>query len=549
MTPPLSSHLRVPASPRPRVPRSGVVLIIVLVVLIVLALAAYTFCELMVTHRESAQLSGKQMQARALVDSGVESVKIFLVQDRATRQEAGGVFDNPETFQGIVVLADPNPKLRGSFTVLASNLDDMGNLAGVRYGLQDESARLNLNALITAEKQMPDGGRTLLMALPGMTIEIADAIMDWLDADEETREYGAEADYYSGLDPPYGPKNGPFETVEELLLVRGVTPQLLFGLDSNRNGAIDPHEETNAGSLDALAMPTTTPQPASGSTGSLVEEGATNPAAGEVLELGWSAYLTLYSQERNVDSQGNPRVYLNQDDLQLLHDELTERCGAEWANFIVAYRQNGPSTGSEKGASAATVSLDLTKAGNTKFVQILDLIGAKTQVPGADGESPTVLSSPFPLEGLGVFLPKLMDLTTTSQAKVIPGRININQAPRAILMGIPGLTEEIVNAILEKRETAPDGSNPNHNYETWLIAEAVVTLEEFKPLFPFINAGGDVFRAQIVGYYQGGGASSRAEVIFDATTAEPRVLFLRDVSHLGRGYALETLGVEFSETP
>ena len=41
--------------------------------------------------------------------------------------------------------------------------------------------------------------------------------------------------------------------------------------------------------------------------------------------------------------------------------------------------------------------------------------------------------------------------------------------------------------------------------------------------------------------------SARAEVIFDATKAEPRVLFLRDMSHLGRGYALETLGVEFSE--
>ena len=35
------------------------------------------------------------------------------------------------------------------------------------------------------------------------------------------------------------PKNGPLETVEELLLVRGVTPQLLFGADINRNGQLD----------------------------------------------------------------------------------------------------------------------------------------------------------------------------------------------------------------------------------------------------------------------------------------------------------------------
>ena len=79
-------------------------------------------------------------------------------------------------------------------------------------------------------------GRDLLMALPGMTEETADAILDWLDEDEEPREYGAESDYYSSLSPPYAAKNGQLETVEELLLVRGVTPQLLFGADVNRNG-------------------------------------------------------------------------------------------------------------------------------------------------------------------------------------------------------------------------------------------------------------------------------------------------------------------------
>jgi hypothetical protein len=68
-----------------------------------------------------------------------------------------------------------------------------------------------------------------------------------------------------------------------------------------------------------------------------------------------------------------------------------------------------------------------------------------------------------------------------------------------------------------------------------------------KALMPFVCGGGDVFRCQIVGYFQGGGPSSRAEVVFDATGAEPRELFWRDISHLGRGYALETLGVDLLE--
>src|SRR5947207_2464686 len=69
----------------------------------------------------------------------------------------------------------------------------------------------------------------LLMAIPNMTEDIANSILDWIDPDEDTRSNGAENDYYSTLSSPYRCKNGPLDTLEELLLVKGVTPQLLFG--------------------------------------------------------------------------------------------------------------------------------------------------------------------------------------------------------------------------------------------------------------------------------------------------------------------------------
>ena len=65
-----------------------------------------------------------------------------------------------------------------------------------------------------------------------------------------------------------------------------------------------------------------------------------------------------------------------------------------------------------------------------------------------------------------------------------------------------------------------------------------------KWLSPFVGRGGNAFAAQIVGCFQGGGPSARAEVIFDATVTPPRVLFWRDISHLGRGYSLNMLGVD-----
>jgi hypothetical protein len=109
------------------------------------------------------------------------------------------------------------------------------------------------------------------------------------------------------------------------------------------------------------------------------------------------------------------------------------------------------------------------------------------------------------------------------------------------------MTPDVAEQIVSLRDVAPDADKPARRHETWLLQEAVVDLATMKLLMPFVTAGGDVHRAQVVGYYQNGQAASRAEVIFDATTPLPRLLFWRDISHLGRGYAVETLGVDFSE--
>jgi general secretion pathway protein K len=53
--------------------------------------------------------------------------------------------------------------------------------------------------------------------------------MDWRDPDDLHRASGAENEYYRSLTPPYTAKNGPFDMVEDLLWVRGVTPELFYG--------------------------------------------------------------------------------------------------------------------------------------------------------------------------------------------------------------------------------------------------------------------------------------------------------------------------------
>ena len=59
---------------------------------------------------------------------------------------------------------------------------------------------------------------------------IIEALIDWIDEDDEPLGFGgAESSYYQGLEKPYTPRNSPMEFVEELLLVRGITPELYYG--------------------------------------------------------------------------------------------------------------------------------------------------------------------------------------------------------------------------------------------------------------------------------------------------------------------------------
>ena len=58
---------------------------------------------------------------------------------------------------------------------------------------------------------------------------ISGSILDWIDPDDNTHIGGAESDYYQGLTPPYFAKNTPIDDLSELLLVRGVTPEIFWG--------------------------------------------------------------------------------------------------------------------------------------------------------------------------------------------------------------------------------------------------------------------------------------------------------------------------------
>lgn len=539
--------------------REGFFLVLVLVVIVVATLAVYSFTELMLAYDESAFLSGDLVQARTNVESGTEMLRLVLSQPPSVRIEMGGTYDNAGMFQAVSASMGADGASPSNFSVLAPGLTEDGSFGGLRFGLQNESARLNVNALpvieanstaLTAAIALLDASLTgtdettdpeniavsLLMALPNMTEDVAEAILDFVDEDEDPRDYGVESDYYNTLQPPYSAADGPIHSVEELLLVAGVTPGLLFGADSNRNGLLDPDEQQRYGvSIDT-------------------------PGA-----LGWAAYLTVHGAEANRNGEGVLRVDVNQDDLELLYDELSTALGDDvYASFIVAYRIAGQSTSALSAATAATGGntqtqsgtpggawsadlidqLDLTGGGGTNLNQILDLVGATVTV--GDGDQARTYESPFADDpiSMALYMPVIMDALSTQGSDVMPGRINLNECPAELLYGNPLLTEEQVELILESRTT--DSDDLNRRFETWPLVEGILTLDEMRTVMPLVTCGGDIYRAQIVGYYESSGVSSRAEVILDATTINPKVVTFRDLSHLGRGFDLSVLGVRNS---
>ena len=101
-----------------------------------------------------------------------------------------------------------------------------------RYGLQDETAKINLNALNQVNFSVLKHLITFLGFEDGVANTVAAAVVDWVDADSDVTAapHGAEDDDYMSLSKPYHCKNLPFDSLEELFLVKGMTSEIFATL-------------------------------------------------------------------------------------------------------------------------------------------------------------------------------------------------------------------------------------------------------------------------------------------------------------------------------
>jgi len=550
--------------------RRGVILVVVLIVIVILTLSVFAFSKFMLAQRKGTHTQLRQTQVRLLAESGIEYLRVLLLKDQYMILELGGLYDNPYEFCGHIItdgtigmtgfaagiqttLGNVDPRDIGRFSVVAPALSEDGILRGeyIRYGLVDESTKLNLRWVLQTDLEQPGYGRMILMRLPGITEDIADSILDWIDnSSYEPREFGAKDEYYTNLDPPYYTRMGIPDSLDELLLVRGVTPKLLYGIDWNRNGIVD-HGEPDEYSLDEFD----------------VVDGSLN--------LGLISYLTLDSRESILTPDGYRKINVNMEDLTELRELLEEvfEDYPDWTNFIISFRQQANQQAQQPGnANLGTIVSSMLTGGtggvgaigNTdgRINSLLDLVGVQGS-PFADDP-----------DEMNEYGPLLYDNLTTSDTPIV-GRININQASRTVLelfvQKDDELTEaaimageisdvllgttltqmdawDIIEGILEWREMNPSFIEyPEMRYPFWVYTHGIVTdLATMKQLEPYFCTQGAVFKATVIGRFDEQSPVSRMEVWLDAAEGgrPARIIRIRDISDLGPGYSAELLGAD-----
>jgi hypothetical protein len=137
-------------------------------------------------------------------------------------------------------------------------------------------------------------------------------------------------------------------------------------------------------------------------------------------------------------------------------------------------------------------------------------------------------------------LPVLLDQVTTVRDPDLPARIDVNTAPRTVLLALPGLTEADVQKILDLRPPANEGAtDPIYQTPAWLLTEASFPAETLRTLERYVTARSQVYRVQVVGYFENGGPMARVEAVIDTNGGRPRILVPRDLTELGRGFKVE----------
>lgn len=585
-------------------PRRALILPVVLLLIGLLALIMAGFVFFVRAEHAGISAYSEMQQARLAAESGLEAIVSVL---RAEPHNAAAWFDVPARFRHGLVWAetydrqsDPVRRLGSRkeyfdsqplrvpawrYTAAAPRYDGPQNT--MRFGVTPESGKLNINT--AAEQQVGDLFTPLLLGL-GLENpqELIAAFLDWRDADDDVREGGAELEYYNTLEPPYNPKNGPLDSVEELLLVRGFTAAVLYGEDVNRNGILDANEDDGQAS-----------------------EPYYDNGDG-VLNYGLAPFLTIWSRELDTALDNQPRINLNADagvvGLQIAqyfeNGELSQATidfllGLKAQNFnfsqisspAALYASGEQSArggtspfGGAKSGSAKQNALqqDRTQRGGSQSGGALsggsrqgaDRRGGsrggppreglapvtpegteQTEDKGAEqpgGEQPAgedasagaaedqlppeLAASPITLEEMPFIMDRFSVRPPQAAQQPLFGLINVNTAPLRVLQLIPGMTPEAAGAIVDTRQRAEAAVLRT---TAWPLVTGAVDAATFRRIAPHITTKAHQVQVEVLGYADHLSLSTRLEWVIEMVGPLAQVKYHRDLTRLGPAWPID----------
>ena len=201
--------------------QKGFVLVIVLLICAMLITVSGEF--LIGAQNNISYMSNFKGEAQALelARSGVDMACFLLDQDKAGR--TGSFAQGYNTSASVDSYRD----------LWAADFPEVPLENGtVKIVIRDEQSKINASILANefGESRYYPIAKRLFESM-GFLPDICDAIRDWVDPDSTKSPYGAETfDYYSTLPKPRSAKNGPLDSIDELLMIKGITPQIYYGL-------------------------------------------------------------------------------------------------------------------------------------------------------------------------------------------------------------------------------------------------------------------------------------------------------------------------------
>jgi general secretion pathway protein K len=225
---------RHPSRARRRARQRGIALLLVLWVMMTLGVIAADFASYIRDDATAALNVSEETRSYFVAVAGLN--RALFEQLEATKMSGAGEdlpepdpsappfpFAPPDGFWHDGLFGDAKFRVRMTY--------ETGRIP-INCGIEDADVGVRRTLLTTVVKNLLLGGNRTKGVGRREDVQVravVDSIIDWTDLDDEHQPEGAESEYYSRLDPPYEAKNNLINSPEELLGVKGMTSDLLYG--------------------------------------------------------------------------------------------------------------------------------------------------------------------------------------------------------------------------------------------------------------------------------------------------------------------------------